>query len=226
MKTVIITGAGGNLGKETVKKFLEAGYHVVTTITQENELEEFKDNPDFKKKIVNALSEEDCEAFVKIVIEKRSSIDAAVLLIGGYADGTIETTGEKELQKMFALNFNTAYFMARPIFRQMLKQSAGGRIVFISAAPALSDAAGYPMIGYAIAKSMVLKLARILNNEGQKKNIHCSVVAPTTIDTPQNRTSMPDADFSKWTKAEEIATVLEFICSSKGDKMKDVVIKM
>jgi hypothetical protein len=46
------------------------------------------------------------------------------------------------------------------------------------------------------------------------------------IDTPQNRASMPIADFNKWTKAEEIAIVMEFIISSRGDKMKDVIIRM
>jgi len=37
---------------------------------------------------------------------------------------------------------------------------------------------------------------------------------------------MPAADFGKWTQPEEIAEVIEFICSGKGKKMKDVVIKM
>ena len=82
------------------------------------------------------------------------------------------------------------------------------------------------MIGYTLSKSLVIKLAKILNGEGHKKNVQCAVIAPTTIDTPQNRTSMPNADFTKWTTAEDIAAMIEFIISSRGDKMKDVIIKM
>jgi NAD(P)-dependent dehydrogenase (short-subunit alcohol dehydrogenase family) len=159
------------------------------------------------------------------MITKHGKIDAACLLIGGYAIGSIENTGGEELQKMFELNFYTLYFTVRPIFNQMLKQNEG-KLIFVGTVPALNDKAGYDMIAYTLSKSLVIKLAKILNSEGNKKNIQCSVIAPTTIDTPQNRASMPNADFNKWTKAEEIAIMMEFIISSRGDKMKDVIIKM
>ena len=36
---------------------------------------------------------------------------------------------------------------------------------------------------------------------------------PSTIDTPANRASQPDADFSKWTDPAEIARVVRFLVS-------------
>jgi hypothetical protein len=58
----------------------------------------------------------------------------------------------------------------------------------------------------------VFRLAELINEEGKGKNISAHVIVPTTMDTPQNRAAMPNADFSKWTTtakiAEEIARAL------------------
>jgi|ERR1035437_3929788 NAD(P)-dependent dehydrogenase (short-subunit alcohol dehydrogenase family) len=225
MKTIIITGAAGNLGRAVVKKFLDSDYQVIAIGDDIRHLNKWDSHANLETHELNAMNEKEAHDFIQSMITKHGKIDAALLLIGGFAMGSIENTGEKELQKMFSLNFNTLYFTARPIFNQMLKQN-GGKLIFVGTVPALSDNAGYDMIAYTLSKSLVIKLAKILNSEGHKKNVKCSVIAPTTIDTPENRTSMPDADFSKWTKAEEIADMMEFIISPKGDKMKDVIIKM
>lgn len=224
-KTVIITGAAGNLGRAVVKNFLDKDYHVIAVDNAGSPVNKLDSHPNLETHEVNAMNEKESNDFIQSIINKHGKIDAACLLIGGFAMGSIENTGEAELQKMFSLNFNTLYFTARPIFNQMLKQN-GGKLIFVGTVPALNDNAGYDMIAYTLSKSLVIKLAKILNSEGHKKNIQCSVIAPTTIDTPQNRESMPKADFSKWTRAEEIAELMEFIISSKGDKMKDVIIKM
>jgi len=37
---------------------------------------------------------------------------------------------------------------------------------------------------------------------------------------------MPDADPAAWVKPEQIAALLEFICSEKGDAIRDPVYKV
>jgi hypothetical protein len=37
---------------------------------------------------------------------------------------------------------------------------------------------------------------------------------------------MPDADFSAWVKSEEIAGLLEFICSDAGNALREPVYKI
>ncbi len=49
----------------------------------------------------------------------------------------------------------------------------------------------------------------------------CLSLRPSTIDTPVNRADMPKADFSKWVGPAQIAEVLEFICSGKGDPLRN-----
>lgn len=224
-KTVIVTGATGNLGKAVTKVFLNADYRVIATGSKQH-ISSVPDHPNLEAIALDATDEKAVSDFVQGVINRYGNIDAALLLIGGFTMGSVENTGREEMQKMFLLNFYTAYFTARPVFNQMMKQKNGGKIIFMAAASALDDKQGFQVLPYILSKSLVVKLAKTLNQEGHHKHVQCSVIAPTIIDTPQNRAAMPDADFSNWTKTEEIAEVMAFVVSDKGNKMKDVVIKM
>jgi NAD(P)-dependent dehydrogenase (short-subunit alcohol dehydrogenase family) len=46
-----------------------------------------------------------------------------------------------------------------------------------------------------------------------ENNINVNCIMPGTIDTPQNRQSMPDADYSKWVDPAAIADVALFLAS-------------
>jgi NAD(P)-dependent dehydrogenase (short-subunit alcohol dehydrogenase family) len=47
---------------------------------------------------------------------------------------------------------------------------------------------------------------------------------PGTIDTPQNRAAMPNADFGKWVAPEAIADVLMFLASDTSRAINGVAI--
>ena len=81
MKTVIVTGASGNMGQAEVKKFIEEGYKVTGTIIPNDGVPlNFPANK-FEKVVVDLLNEEDSEKFVFSVISKQEAIDAAVLTV-------------------------------------------------------------------------------------------------------------------------------------------------
>jgi NAD(P)-dependent dehydrogenase (short-subunit alcohol dehydrogenase family) len=139
--------------------------------------------------------------------------------------GDITTTDGEAMRKMYSLNFETAYFLARPLFLHMLDKGYG-RLVFIGARPALRPEQGRATIAYSMTKSMLFELAALLNASAKGKNIVSSVIAPSTIDTPLNRSSMPEANPADWVKPEEIAGLLEFICSDKGSSLREPVYKI
>jgi len=56
-------------------------------------------------------------------------------------------------------------------------------------------------------------LTETLQKETAETNVRVNAVVPTTIDTPANRTAMPDADFSSWTPPERIARVILWLAS-------------
>ena len=129
--------------------------------------------------------------------------------------GDLGATDGETLRKMISLNFETAYNVARPVFQHML-ENGSGRVVLIGAENALKPEVGKLMMGYALSKRMLFNLAELLNATARGKNVHCSVVAPGTIDTALNRKEMPNADPSGWVKPEQLADILEVLVSGKG----------
>lgn len=222
MKNVLITGAAGNLGTAVVEKFISEGYTVLATVDPK-----IKHNlkAGVKTYAADLTNESQVNDTIAKAIADNNTIDAALLLVGGYAGGNIEATDGTALRKMMSLNFETAYFVARPVFQQMVKQG-GGRIVLIASKTALVNEAGKNNIAYSLSKFLLTKFADLLNAEGASKNVVCSVVAPSTIDTPANRESMPKADFSKWVKPEAIADAMYFLVSDKGAILRDPLFKV
>jgi len=49
---------------------------------------------------------------------------------------------------------------------------------------------------------------------------------PSTIDTPQNRKAMPDADVSAWVKPEAIAAAIYFYCTPDAAALREPVIRV
>jgi NAD(P)-dependent dehydrogenase (short-subunit alcohol dehydrogenase family) len=193
MKTIIITGANGNLGTAVVKKFLNEGYSIIAVDGGNNHLEFASANKNFEFRNVDLSNEEKAAAFVEDAIKSSRKVDGALMLVGGFAMGGIDKTGGSEIDKMFTLNFKTAYFMARPLFQHMVSNGYG-RLVFVGARPELKPEQGKGVIAYALSKSLLFKLAELLNAEAKGKNVVSSVIVPSTIDTSQNRQSMPDAN--------------------------------
>ena len=92
------------------------------------------------------------------IILKYKSIDAALLLVGGFAAGNISVATGDDIKKQLSLNFDTAYYVARPLFDHMMKKG-NGRIVFIGARPALDAKAGKDLMAYGLSKSLVFIFA-------------------------------------------------------------------
>ncbi|MCE2995354.1 MAG: SDR family NAD(P)-dependent oxidoreductase [Cyclobacteriaceae bacterium] len=222
-KKILITGAQGNLGKACVTKFLQSGDQVFALTTPGKE--ENTESANLISLGIDLIHEEEVETLVNTLIKKYQTIDAAVLTVGGFAMGSIHTTDKTALQKMIDLNFYTSYFVARAVFQQMIQQGHG-RIIFIGARPALDAQQGKNTFAYSLSKSMIFQLAELLNAEAKGKNVTATVIVPSTIDTPQNRASMPDANFNDWVTAEEIAESIQYVVSDSARAWREPIIKL
>lgn len=225
MKTAIVTGASGNLGRAVINRFLTEGYFVHGTVVSNDPAPCDIQDERFEKTVVDLLNEEDAERFAASVTAKQGAIHAAVLTVGGFAMGDIAATKASDILKQYRLNFETTYTIARPVFVQMLKQGYG-RIFMTGSKPGLEAGLGTGMTAYSLGKSLIFHLAELMNNEAKGTNVVTSVVVPSTIDTPQNRKAMPGMDFSKWIKAEDIAEVVSYYCSEKAKTIREPLIKV
>jgi NAD(P)-dependent dehydrogenase (short-subunit alcohol dehydrogenase family) len=224
-KNIIITGAAGNLGKAITQKFLFLGYTVHAIISGRDDHEFIKAGKLFIYR-ANLMYEPEAENTIHQIVEAAGSIDMVVMTVGGFQMGNLSQTPLDGFEKMYRLNFVTAYNTARHVFIQMENQEGGGQMVFIGARPAMNPGTGKIMVGYALSKSLIFKLSEIINEEGKEKGISSSVVVPSIIDTPQNRKSMPEADFSKWVSAGEIADNIAHLATPAGRQLKETILKV
>ena len=144
-------------------------------------------------------------AFSKIKPEK----DTRYFLfstIGGFWGGqTVWETKLEDWNRIFSMNVTTNFLIAKH-FSWLVKGSAGGSICLTAAYTAENPE---EMKGaYGSSKSALAHLVKTLAIEGQKINLSANAIAPFIIDTPANRNWMPDADFNKWIKPEEIGELV------------------
>ncbi len=205
-KTVLLTGATGNLGRAVMEHLQPRGYHIyAATRTEGHPAASASCTPH----LVDLTNEDSAAAFVRHGLDVFGQLPAAVLTVGGFAMAPLEQTSSADIRKMIDMNFMTAWHVIRPLFSAM-KKEGHGRIVLIGARPGLEPAGGTAMYAYTLAKSMLFTLAELLNADGRGADIVTSVVIPGVIDTPANRRAMPDADFSTWVTPRALAEVAGF----------------
>lgn len=205
-RNIIITGSSGNLGRAVISKFKREGYKIIAVVEPncKDELEEADDIYE-----IDVTDEESVVEFAKEYSVQYSSVDCVALLVGGFAMGDLENTSLKDLNNMFRLNFFSAFNMAKG-FLPIMKKANKGSFLFVGAKPALEKGDGRDALAYALSKRLVIELAEYTAQEGLTSNVKSHVFVPSIIDTPQNRESMPDADFSKWVSPAEIAEAMHY----------------
>jgi NAD(P)-dependent dehydrogenase (short-subunit alcohol dehydrogenase family) len=216
----LITGARGNMGRAIVDRFAADGFHVIGVDAHADE-----GSTQRESHALDLMNEEAASAFVQSVIMRHERINVAVLTVGGFAMGSIAETKTSDIAQQYKLNFETMYNMARPVFLQMLKQGYG-RLFLVGARPALTAAGSRGMVAYGLAKSLVFRVAELMNDEAKGTKVAVNVIVPSIIDTPQNRAAMPDADFSKWVTPNQIAEVVAFHASEMASALRESVIKL
>lgn len=219
-KISLITGARGNMGRALVQRFVVDGFHVIGVDAHAGD-----DAAQFEAHAVDLLNEDAANSFVQSIIATHQRIDVAVLTVGGFAMGSIAETKTSDIAQQYKLNFETMYNVARPVFVQMLKQGSG-RLFLVGARPALSAAGSKGMVAYGLAKSLVFRVAEMMNDEAKGSNVSVNVIVPSIIDTPQNRAAMPDANFATWVTPEQIAEVVAFHASEAASALRESVIKV
>lgn len=212
----IITGAGGNLGSAVSKFFTSAGIEVIGTI-RPGRPETSAGKLHYRE--LNLLNPEACAEFLRFLSGTEHRINAAVFCAGGFDMHKADSMGYEDLQKMIRLNFETAFHLSQGLFNLSLKQNQPARFVFVGAIPALHPGKSVSMASYSISKRMVIQWSEILDAAGSKFGIRSFVVAPGTIDTPENREAMPNADRKGWISPDELAREIHHLCFEAPDTL-------
>lgn len=217
-QVALITGGTGGLGRAVTLAFLHEGASVIASYIKKEEADALRDavGPHAHLELLplDATDEAACRALVDGITARHGRLDILVNTIGGYAAGKpVWETDASTCNLMLMLNFHAGYNLARAGVPAMLRQKSGA-IVNIAAKAAFDHAAGAS--AYAASKSAALALFDCLAQETKGTGVRVNSVLPSIIDTEPNRKAMPQADFSRWPRPEEIAQVILFLCSPQA----------
>jgi NAD(P)-dependent dehydrogenase (short-subunit alcohol dehydrogenase family) len=208
-RTVFVTGGAGGLGTATVAAFLADGWRVVAPVRPGRSAA----LPAGAIAVDADLSDvADVTAAIAVAAgETGAPLRAVVNLAGAYAgSGLVADTPVEEFERMLAVNLRPTYLVTAAALPHLVAAGGGG-VVCVSSRAAVAPFPG--AAGYVTAKAAVLAFAGAVAVEYKKAGVRCNTVLPSVIDTPANRRSMPDADFTRWVRPDEIAPTILFLAS-------------
>jgi NAD(P)-dependent dehydrogenase (short-subunit alcohol dehydrogenase family) len=216
---VFVAGGTGGLGRAVSLAFLEKNAQVVVGYREQAEFEALRragggNASRLEGCIVDVTKEADVSKLFETLLARYGRLDAVVNTVGGYIGGVkLWELDVSAFERMLSLNLRSGFVLARAAVRVMLKQG-NGAIVNVAAKAATDHGAGAS--AYAASKAAAVALMDSLAEDLRGTGIRVNSVLPSIIDTEANRRAMPNADFSKWPKPEEIARVIVFLCSDSA----------
>ncbi len=104
----------------------------------------------------------------------------------------------------------------------LLEVLLAGNIVAVGSLSAVEPHAA--LGAYVISKTAMAALVRTVALENADANITANVVLPGTMDTPANRASMPNADFTKWVQPAAVASLIQWLSTEEAGHITGTLI--
>ena len=136
---------------------------------------------------------------------------AVVNTVGGFAPYVRLTDLDPAvLTGQLELNLMTAALVTKHALRRMRAAGQGRLVHTASRAATVTRGQGF---AYSVSKLGVLHLVSMAADEVRGTGITVNCVVPNIIDTPANRSAMPDADHASWPKIADVAQAYLFLAS-------------
>lgn len=214
LRRVLITGAQGALGQKVVDRFLaEPAVEVTGTYWPEP-----SPNADLRVKWLK-VNLGDPGSVAEALRGK--GFDGLVHCAGGFRFSKLEGFADADFEFLMKSNLFSAFYLVREVLPQMKSQNFG-RILFLSSKSTLHPSAGFGL--YGASKVGINVLTESLADEVKDFDITVNALLPSIIDTPANRKDMPNSDFSKWVRPEQLAELIFQLFSSLGTPVTGALI--
>ena len=191
-KVVIVTGAGGGLGKSHALEFARRGAKVVV-----NDLGGSVDGSGGASDAANAVVEEikaeggeaiangasvadqsGVQNMIDEVMSKWGRIDVLVNNAGILRDKSFHKISLEEFNAVMDVHFQGSVYTSHAVYPIMREQNFG-RIIFTTSSGGLSG--NFGQANYGAAKMAMIGLMNCVKIEGQKYNVHSNAVAPVAL---------------------------------------------
>ena len=204
-RTVMVFGAAGALGAGLATAFAQEGADVIgagrTVPAGDRRLDGARYHA------VDMLD----DAAMGALFDDGPAPWAVINTVGGFAARTPLTELDPAvLTGQLELNLLTAALVTKHALRAMTAAGQGRLVHTASRAAVVTRGSGF---AYSVSKLGVLHLVTMAANEVRGTGITVNCVVPNIIDTPANRSMMPDADHDAWPKIPDIAQTYLFLAS-------------
>jgi NAD(P)-dependent dehydrogenase (short-subunit alcohol dehydrogenase family) len=220
-KQVVVTGGTGALGSVVVAGLIKAGARCRVPYILDAEAAQFPLREDKRIELIKVTDLAE-EPEVEKLYDGVTGLWASIHIAGGFAMGKVADTNEAGLSAQIDMNLTSCFLCCRAAVLAMGKN--GGRIVNVTARPALEPRLGAGMAAYTIAKAGVAALTAALAEEVAKDGILVNAVAPSIMDTAANRKAMPTADHDAWPKVAEVAATILFLASPENKVTRGAIV--
>jgi NAD(P)-dependent dehydrogenase (short-subunit alcohol dehydrogenase family) len=215
VQTALVTGGNGGVGSAVVRVLAESGVRVAAAVRSHR-----AEVPDpvggwtvaFDADVTD---EDSVERLFTDAHAALGRIDLVVNTVGGFLPASLLVDlRASDWDRMMTLNLRSTFLCTREAIRTM-RPAGRGVIVNFSAMAGLEPMPG--RIAYAVAKSGVDLLTRVVAEELRGTGIAVYVLAPAVIGTEANRSSGSTEDQAKRVTPEEIAeTILALANGTTG----------
>ncbi|MEA3157338.1 MAG: hypothetical protein QOK44_4927 [Betaproteobacteria bacterium] len=212
-RTVIVTGAAGNLGGAVARVFADLGANLVLVDLKREGLERAFGSENDQRSFApaNLLEMTAATGVAQAALARFGRIDVLCNIAGGFRMGEkVHETSDENWNFLFDINTRTLLHAVRAVVPHMVA-AGGGKIVNVGAFAAQKGVA--QMGAYTASKGTVIRMTEAMAAELREKNINVNCVLPTIIDTPENRAAMPKANPEKWVAPADLANVIVFLAS-------------
>lgn len=208
----IVSGAAGNVGGALVRLLAGQGVRVVAldraVAPVQAVLDTLPPGGHLALAGVDLMDAAACQGAVARVLAEMGRLDMVGHTVGGFAYAPIAEAPAALFQQMLQINLFTTLNLYQAALGPM-RAAGRGSLVGIGAMAGIQAGAG--VAAYAAAKSAVLRLTESLAAELKPEGVRVNAVLPGTIDTPQNRAAMADADTARWVTPEQVAQGMAFL---------------
>ena len=222
-RQVVVTGGTGALGAAVVGALIEAGAICHVPWRDEREAEHFPYRDHGQVKLSGSLELTD-ETALRRFYDGIPDLWASIHIAGGFAMSPVAKTDKAALMHLLDMNLVSCFLCCSAAINAIARSGQGGRIVNVAARHGLEWRGGAGLVAYTASKAAVAALTVALSEEVAKEDILVNAVAPSIMDTPANRESMPKANYDLWPKVEEVAATILFLASPENRVTRGAVV--
>jgi NAD(P)-dependent dehydrogenase (short-subunit alcohol dehydrogenase family) len=209
---VMVTGAGGGIGREVARAFASAGARVLAVDLRADAVEQVVSELDGQGHVAAAVDLSDIGTHAALVARARRELGELYVLAHLAAvlrrRPSIDDVSEEDWDVQLDVNLKAAFFLCRASARAMVEQGNGGRIIAFTSQGWQTGGFG-GSVAYAASKGGIVSMTRGMARTYGPHEITVNTVSPGLVETPMLTDGLSDEVYESLKRQTPLGRVAE-----------------